>query len=213
MTGWKVDSAGGLHRFPPDQRWEPRCPQFADIPHGIDRKEARNAWYRAVYYPWKRRVVAQVNANPAAAAREFARRYPQEFARRYLQEFARQAVVANAQAERKREDVARQQRRRVDEMLAAVLANRGRSISGVAQVLEIGSRKTARGRIAAGREAWAADPVGARAELVAHHAEVIGRDAAEAMIGRLLDPTPWTGESSAGPIREPAESGMDIAHR
>jgi hypothetical protein len=178
MTAWKVDKAGGLHRFPPDQRWEPRCPRFADVPHGIEREEARNAWYRAVYYPWKRMVIGQINANPAAAAREFIRRYPQEF--------ARQAVLANARDERKRQDVAAQQRRRVEGLLAAALVDRGRPISAVARILDVGSRKTARERIEAGREVWAADAAGARAELVAHHAQVLGRDAAETFIGRLL---------------------------
>jgi hypothetical protein len=185
-TAWRVTDGGALYRYPVGHRWEPTCPTFDDIADLDARRSARDDWYVTVYFTWKTKIVEQINADPAAAAVAFARRYPQEL--------VRQALEAQAKARREKWDRLHAERRHAEALLAVLLVRRGRSIRSVAAILGV-ARSTARERIAAGRPAWDADPAAARAALVAYQTSVMDRTDVEDLVERLL----------AGPAVTPAE--------
>ena len=104
-----------------------------------------------MYLDWKRRVIAAIEADPAAARAAFHRRYPE---------------VLAAKARRDRERSEAQHRQVAEELLAAAYAAAGMSTNRIAQRLGAMSWATARARIQAGRLSWATDPAGSRAALV-----------------------------------------------
>lgn len=193
LTAWQVDGRGMLHRHPPDRRWEPPCPKFAEVEDREERWEARAEWYRAVYFVWKRQVIAAIEADPAAARAAFARAYPQAL-----------ADHAAAQARRTWEAEERRARRVAEELRAAAYAATGMSTNRIALELGAISWSTARARIEAGRLAWAADPAGSRAALVAWYQRLRLDIDVEALVDRLVAPVLAAVASAAVASQVPA---------
>jgi predicted transcriptional regulator len=82
MTYWRVEAANAsgskrvLRPWPADVRWAPMRPAY---PEGLDREGRRrwaDDWYADVYFRWKDDVIAEIAADPQAAADEFARSAP-----------------------------------------------------------------------------------------------------------------------------------------
>lgn len=170
LTAWEVDTRGELHRYPVGTRWEPRCPPFDEVERA-ERRAARARWYEVTYFPWKIAVIEQINADPAAARAAFTRRYPQ---------------VAAKEALRARERERRELHRAVDELLAAVRAERGVSVAAIAR--QIGTAwQTATNRIVAGRAAWAADPAAAEQLLTRWYAQLLDAPLAERLVADLVE--------------------------
>jgi hypothetical protein len=157
VTTWLVDDRGAIHRYPAGTRWEPVQPDWDEIADRGDRTAARQMWYATVYHVWRRRIVDEINADPATARARFAAQHPAYAAT----EAARKAAL---DARRLRQLQAEAARRRGQAALAALLAAGGASTSAIARHLGA-SRPTARLRLAAGRLAWAADQAAATAAL------------------------------------------------
>ncbi|MFE9783653.1 hypothetical protein ACFYPA_36610 [Streptomyces sp. NPDC005775] len=76
-TLWQV-TGGELHAWPPRRRWAPTMPK---PPAGLsteERREQRNHWYAAVYWPWKQAVAAAILADLNHAADRFEQTVPEE---------------------------------------------------------------------------------------------------------------------------------------
>ncbi|WP_405425563.1 hypothetical protein [Streptomyces erythrochromogenes] len=134
LTLWHV-TTGQLRPWPPRQRWAPAPPP---PPPGLlprERADWRESWYAAHYWPWKRRVVEAIQADPAAATAAFNRAVPDAEHPRHHE---RNEAVAVQQREERRKETRRRltaaQERRI--LMAAVLTASGRSYRDTAHILD-----------------------------------------------------------------------------
>ncbi len=137
-----------------------------------------------MYLDWKRRVIAAIEADPAAARAAFHRRYPE---------------VLAAKARRDRERSEAQHRQVAEELLAAAYAAAGMSTNRIAQRLGAMSWATARARIQAGRLSWATDPAWSRAALVGWYERLRLDIDVPALVDRLAAPVLSASNVMAGP--------------
>ncbi|PZT74492.1 MULTISPECIES: hypothetical protein [unclassified Streptomyces] len=175
LTLWKV-TAGSLDAWPPRRRWAPRMPP---PPAGLspgERREHRERWYAAVYWPWKVAVAASIADDPGRAADRFrdavpAEEKPDAVLRRALAELG---FPYGADARSYAEQCAQEQRERVDAARTMVAA--GFSLSTVGRLLRV-SKSTVWHWARDGRHD-AGQPV--TAESVAAALVVLEREAADA---------------------------------
>jgi hypothetical protein len=159
LTFWQVPVGAPtrLVPYPPGTRWAPLPPSFADEPYE-QRRPLRDVWYQSKYWPWKREVARTILAAPGGAVRAFTDRYPG------VPPLVDQAAVRRAQ--RAQERVREQHTQARDAVAAAALAAAGLTVSALTRHLGLGEdRRTARRRLALGREMIARDPEGARSLL------------------------------------------------
>ncbi|SCL17712.1 hypothetical protein GA0070616_1341 [Micromonospora nigra] len=143
LTLWEV-RAGIPRDWPQGTRWRPWPPSFTHLDRPA-RDEARDAWYRDVYYPWREQVSAAIAADPEAARAAFVeaaghqelpprRRKPTRATKGTPRGGGKRAT----EAARRRDEVA---------LLAAALHSGGRSWRAVAALLAL--PKTSVHRLAA----------------------------------------------------------------
>lgn len=173
LTAWQVDDKGVIHRYPPGVRWEPMTPSFDHLPDRAERKTARERWYRDRYFPWKRRVIAAIDADPDRARAAFAAAYPmtamRDDLRRELAERARQL-------------------RRGQDAFAALRHAHGAPINQLRREFGWRSWATAKARVEAGRALWAQDPDAALDLVAGTYEPFAGADRVRAVVQRLAQP-------------------------
>jgi predicted DNA-binding protein (UPF0251 family) len=146
---WVID--GKLKPWPLDKRWAPLPPPAPRDLTPAERREWRDDWYAAHYFPWKQDVVDAIAADLYAAAALFDKLVPEE--QRPTEDTL--PVKPRRTYERRRKTQSARPRRASkaarEAFTAATLADSGMTVRRVADILGI-TRMTAWRAIQEGRE-------------------------------------------------------------
>lgn len=146
-TLWTA-SRGALSDYPKGVRWRPVPPRFPDL-HGDARRDARDDWYQAVYWPWRRAVAEAVLADVEGAADAFRQRAgsidlpdPPDWGTPAHDRTRSPRVRKTVQAAAARTST--RQRLMEERVLAAALREQGKSVRQIASELGVSKSTAAR---------------------------------------------------------------------